>query len=241
MADIFAPGLIATSIIVAIGYFFHITTFYFVLKWTPAIVADMGFPASSAAGVLVWANVGGACGGAVLGLLTLKFGVKGLTIGSMILSTVAVAVFGHSPADLATLSLLCAISGFFTNGAIVGMYAIFAHAFPTHVRAAGTGLRHRRGPRRVRAGTDHRGLPVQRGRQRSDRRDDPRARFAHRRDRGQLPEAQVRRYRRPTMRRKSRARRVVEPQARDRSLINRLLRGVRRRRGAWPRVPRAAF
>ena len=140
IADIFGPTLIVTSLLVAAGYFFHITTFYFVLKWTPNIVSDMGFPASSAGNVLVWANVGGACGGAVLGLLTLKFGVKPLTIGAMLLSTVAVAVFGHSPKDFFTLSLLCAISGFFTNGAIVGMYAIFAHAFPTHVRATGTGF-----------------------------------------------------------------------------------------------------
>jgi benzoate transport len=140
IADIFGPGLILTSLLVAAGYFFHITTFYFVLKWTPNIVADMGFPASAAGGVLVWANVGGALGGAVLGLLTLRFGVKGLTIGAMLLSTVAVMVFGHSPKDLTMLSLLCAVSGFFTNGAIVGMYAIFAHAFPTHVRATGTGF-----------------------------------------------------------------------------------------------------
>jgi len=138
--DIFAPGLIATSLIVAVAYFFHITTFYFVLKWTPNIVAEMGFPASAAAGVLVWANVGGATGGAVLGLLTQRFGVKGLTIGAMLLSTVAVTLFGRAPADLDKLALLCAVSGFFTNGAIVGMYAIFAQAFPTHVRAAGTGF-----------------------------------------------------------------------------------------------------
>jgi len=100
----------------------------------------MGFAPSSAAGVLVWANVGGATGGAVLGLLTLKYNVKGLTIGAMLMSTIMVAIFGRSPPDLHMLSLLCAASGFFTNGAIVGMYAIFAQAFPTHVRAGGTGF-----------------------------------------------------------------------------------------------------
>src|SRR5690606_36606735 len=40
----------------------------------------------------------------------------------------------------ASLSRLCASAGLFTNGAIVGMYAIFAKAFPTHVRASGTGV-----------------------------------------------------------------------------------------------------
>jgi benzoate transport len=139
-SDLFAPGLILTTILVAVGYFFHVTTFYFVLKWVPKIVVNMGFAPSSAAGVLVWANVGGALGGAVLGLLTLRFNVKALTIGAMVLSTVAVIIFGRSPPDLDKLALLCAFSGFFTNGAIVGMYAIFAQAFPTHVRAGGTGF-----------------------------------------------------------------------------------------------------
>jgi len=140
VTDIFAPGLIVTTILVAAGYFFHITTFYYTLKWIPKIVVDLGFEASSAAGVLVWANVGGALGGAVLGILTQKFSVKALTIGAMLLSTVGVIVFGQTPADLDKLALAVAFAGFFSNGAIVGMYAIFAQAFPTHVRASGTGF-----------------------------------------------------------------------------------------------------
>jgi benzoate transport len=139
-SDLFAPALIATTILVAIAYFFHVTTFYFVLKWVPKIVVNMGFAPSSAAGVLVWANVGGALGGAVLGLLTLRFNVKALTIAAMLMSTVMVAIFGRTPPDLQKLALMCACAGFFTNGAIVGMYAIFAQAFPTHVRAGGTGF-----------------------------------------------------------------------------------------------------
>ena len=140
VSDIFGPGLFTITALVAFAYFFHITTFYFILKWVPKIVADFGFPASSAAGVLVWTNVGGALGGTVLGLLTLRFGVKGLTIVVMVLSTVAVALFGRTPPDLQQLSMICAAAGFFTNAAIVGMYAIFAQAYPTHVRASGTGF-----------------------------------------------------------------------------------------------------
>lgn len=138
--DVFSPALIATTIIVTIAYFFHITTFYFMLKWVPKIVADMGFAASSAAGVLVWANVGGALGGAVLGLLTQKAGLKAMTIGVFVLSTVAVVIFGQTPADLSKLSFICATAGFFLNAGIVGMYAIFAQAYPTHARAFGTGF-----------------------------------------------------------------------------------------------------
>ncbi len=140
IGDIFAPGLVATTILVTLAYFFHITTFYFIVKWVPKIVADFGFPASSAAGVLVWANVGGATGGAVIGILTQRYSVKALTIGMLVLSTVLVALFGRTPPDLDRMSFICAAAGFCTNAGIVGLYAIIAQAFPTHVRAFGTGF-----------------------------------------------------------------------------------------------------
>lgn len=140
IGDIFAPGLVSITLLVTAAYFFHIMTFYFILKWVPKIVVDMGFAPAAAAGVLVWTNVGGATGGAVLGLLAQRFPVKYLTIGVLVLSTGMVVLFGRSPPDLQRLSLICACAGFFTNAGIVGLYAILAQAFPTHVRAFGTGF-----------------------------------------------------------------------------------------------------
>jgi benzoate transport len=138
--DIFSPQFVRVTVLVTMAYFLHITTFYFILKWVPKIVVDMGFTPSSAAGVLVWANVGGAVGGAVLGLLSLRFGLKHLTMFVLVMSTIMVAVFGRGQANLAQLSLVCAIAGFFTNAGVVGLYGIFAQAFPTHIRATGTGF-----------------------------------------------------------------------------------------------------
>jgi benzoate transport len=140
ISDIFAPSLIAGTVIVTLAYFFHITTFYFIAKWTPKIVVNFGFHPSSAAGVLVWVNVGGALGGALFGLLTQRYSVKTLTIGVLLMSTAAVTAFGRSPADLQTLSMIGAVAGFCTNAGIVGLYAIIAQVFPTHVRAFGSGF-----------------------------------------------------------------------------------------------------
>ncbi|MCC7461408.1 MAG: MFS transporter [Gammaproteobacteria bacterium] len=139
-ADLFSPALIRTTIIVTLAYAFHMLPFYFMLKWVPKIVVDLGFAASAAADVLVWANVGGALGGLSLGLLTLRFGLKPLTILVLLLTTLMVAVFGRTPPNLQQLALICAGAGFCINAAIVGMYALFAQAFPTHVRASGTGF-----------------------------------------------------------------------------------------------------
>jgi benzoate transport len=140
VSDIFSSRLIATTIIVTAAYFLHVTSFYFIIKWVPKIIVDMGFVASSAAGVLVWTNVGGALGGAVLGILTLRYNVKTVTMAVLVMSSVMIVVFGRTPADLQKLALICAAAGFFTNAGIVGLYAIFAHAYPTHVRASGTGF-----------------------------------------------------------------------------------------------------
>jgi benzoate transport len=140
LGDIFGTQLRTATMVVTAAYFFHIMTFYFLIKWVPKIVVDLGFEPSLAAGVLVWTNVGGATGGAILGILTQRYSVKWLTVGAMLVSVVMVVMFGRTAPDLTQLSMICLLAGFCTNGAIVGLYAIFAHAFPTHVRAFGTGF-----------------------------------------------------------------------------------------------------
>lgn len=140
ISELFTPGLARITLLLIVAYFTHIMTFYYILKWIPKIVVDMGFVASSAGGVLVWANVGGATGALVLSLLTQKFDVRSLVIGALVMACIMVTVFGYAPADLQNLALFAAFAGFFTNSAVVGMYAIFAQSFPARVRAGGTGL-----------------------------------------------------------------------------------------------------
>jgi benzoate transport len=140
VSDIFKPALIRTTVLITIAYFMHIATFYFILKWAPAIVVDMGFAPSSAARVLVSANLGGAIGGGLLGLVAIHYSLRWLTIGSMLLSFPLIIVFGSGYTELGTLSIAAATAGFFTNAGVVGLYALVATSFPTHVRATATGF-----------------------------------------------------------------------------------------------------
>lgn len=140
ISALFAPDLIGTTILITFAYFAHITSFYFIIKWIPKIVTDIGFSPSLAGGVLVWANVGGALGGAIFGLLTQRVSLKKLTIGTLIIGGFLVAYFGRGASDLTTLATIAGVAGFFTNGAIVGLYSIFAYVFPTQLRATGTGF-----------------------------------------------------------------------------------------------------
>ncbi|MDA1077351.1 MAG: MFS transporter, partial [Proteobacteria bacterium] len=137
---LFSGPLLRTTVLLTVTYFCHIMTFYFILKWIPKIVVDMDFHPSSAGGVLVWANVGGAFGSIILGLLTQKYSVRVLVFAALVGAAVTVAIFGQGQADLTELALMAGIAGMFTNSAIVGLYALFADAFPTNLRASGTGL-----------------------------------------------------------------------------------------------------
>jgi len=138
--DIFRPGLLATTVLMSLGYFAHVTSFYFIIKWVPKLVVDMRFDPRAAAEVLTWANVGGAAGVALFGFIATRFGLKALTIVTLLGATAMVAWFGHGSTDLASLARTVAFAGVFTNGAIAGFYLLFAKVFPTHVRATGTGF-----------------------------------------------------------------------------------------------------
>ena len=140
LGDIFKPALIAATVLVTLAYFAHITSFYFILKWVPKIVVDMGFAPGAAAGVLANANLGGAIGGAVFGLIALRAGVRQLTMLAMVGSFGMIVWFGSGSSSIAQLSLMVAVTGLFTNSAIAGLYLLFARIYPTHVRATGTGF-----------------------------------------------------------------------------------------------------
>lgn len=140
VARLFDAGYLRRTIILTIAYFAHVTTFYFLLKWIPKIVVDMGYAPSLAAGVLVWANIGGAAGSLLLGLITLKVHVRWLAMVVMFCSCAIVVLFGQGQSSLAGLSTMAAITGFFTNAGMVALYALLAQYFPTELRASGTGF-----------------------------------------------------------------------------------------------------
>ncbi|MBL4826961.1 MAG: MFS transporter [Spongiibacteraceae bacterium] len=140
IAKLFTPALARITLLLTAAYFAHIMTFYFILKWIPKIVVDMGYAASTAGSVLVWANVGSLIGALLLGFLSQRFSVRLLVMGALVFAVVMVNVFGLGYETIQQLALIAAVVGFFTNSAVVGLYAILAQSFPTQVRASGTGF-----------------------------------------------------------------------------------------------------
>lgn len=135
-----SQNLRARTCLISLAYFSHLTTFYFLLKWVPKIVVDMGYAPNLAGSVLVWTNVGGALGGVLFGLASHRVPLFKLSVATLLISFVMVTVFGRGANGLAQLSMLAAATGFFTNSGVAGLYAVIAKIFPSEVRASGTGL-----------------------------------------------------------------------------------------------------
>lgn len=128
------------TILLLVAYFAHIMTFYYILKWIPKFVVDMGYQASQASQVLVWANVGGALGCILLAFLSSRIKLQNLMIAVLITSFTGVSAFGMEHDSLQTLAIVSAITGFFINAGVVGLYAYMAQVFPSNIRASGTGI-----------------------------------------------------------------------------------------------------
>lgn len=128
------------TILLTVAYFAQILFFYYIQKWIPKIVVDLGFDAAQAGRVLVWANVGNLSGAVLIGLASQRFNLRPLVGGAMLVGFVAIGGFGLAGADLVRLSVTAAIAAFFINAGVVGLYPIFAQTYPAALRASGTGF-----------------------------------------------------------------------------------------------------
>lgn len=140
VSELLRKPLLPRTVLLTLAYLTHVTAYYFFVKWIPKIVVDMGFDASEGARVLTVAMLGGAVGGILLGVLALKTGMRWATVGALAGSFVMLNVFGRTGGEIAALAQIAGLTAFFSNAAAVGFYALLAMAFPSRVRAAGTGF-----------------------------------------------------------------------------------------------------
>lgn len=137
---LFSPTYAWPTVLLTVAYFAQIMAFYFIQKWTPKILVDMGFDAPSAGRVLVFVNIGCVIGAVVVGLASQRMRLQPLVVGAMVLSFVTIASYGLLPRDLVWFSAVAVLAGFFTNASVVGLYPVLVRTFPALLRASGTGF-----------------------------------------------------------------------------------------------------
>ncbi len=140
LLTLFSRRYASVTALLTVAYFAQIMFFYYVQKWIPKIVVDMGFDQASAGRVLVAANVGNLAGAVAIGLAAQRYPLRPLVIAAMLAGVAAIALFGLGFHDLLKLSVSAALAAFFINAGVVGMYPILAQAYPAALRASGTGF-----------------------------------------------------------------------------------------------------
>lgn len=121
------------------SFFMVMLSFYFVLSWTPTLLADAGLRVEQGISGAVLMNIGGVVGGTTLGFMTAKFSAHRLTAVYMVLCATFMTLFGLIDVSLAVMLVVGFVIGFFVFGSMIGLYSIAPDIYPTNIRNTGMG------------------------------------------------------------------------------------------------------
>ncbi len=140
ITEILGAGNRGRTLHITALYSLAFTTIYFFLTWSPKLVTDLGFSAATSTLVAVTRDMVGIFGGLLLGWAAHYLGLKRLVVPVVAGMGLALILFGRLPADIVQLRGAAALAGLCLYGSAVGLYAVLARSFDTHVRATGTGF-----------------------------------------------------------------------------------------------------
>jgi len=129
----------ARTLFICVAFLITLSAWYFVINWTPKILVDAGLSlnAGISGGLLI--SVGGVAGGLSLGFLSTRFRLRRLVAAFMLSGAVVMTIFGQLDTQLSAMLVTAFALGFCLAGAMIGLYAIVADAYPAAVRSTGTG------------------------------------------------------------------------------------------------------
>ena len=138
-AQLFAPALRWTSLLIAAAFFLQMFGTYFVLSWTPKLLVNAGMSAEQGITGGVLLNLGGIAGGTVFGWLSTRVGLKPLIVLFLAATSAALALFGLFSAQLAVAFAIAIAIGFALFGSMGGLYALAPAIYDPSVRTTALG------------------------------------------------------------------------------------------------------
>ncbi len=134
-----APDLLRPTLLVWISFFAVMFGFYFVMSWTPKLLAATGMTPEQGVTAGVLLSLGGIIGATLLGLLAARFAVNKALACFMVITAVLLCFIVSNPGSLPISYSLAFLIGVFVNGCVAGLYAIAPRVYDSSVRATGVG------------------------------------------------------------------------------------------------------
>jgi AAHS family 4-hydroxybenzoate transporter-like MFS transporter len=135
----FADGRASSVVLLWSGVFAIMLLSYFLINWTPTILAMSGIPEQRAIMGAVVLNFGGIVGAALLTTIIDKVGAFRAVAITLIPGTLLVLAMGSASSVPLPLMALVFLTGACVLGAQLSIPALAARLFPMHVRGTGIG------------------------------------------------------------------------------------------------------
>jgi benzoate transport len=140
LAQLFSGALGRQTVLIWTAFVAHMLCFYFVVSWTPKLLVAAGLSSTQGISGGVVLSLGGIVGGVALGIASSRFRLGRVIASFMLLTSVAMALFGVLASGLASALPLAFTVGFFIYGAMMGLYALTPQLHPPLLRATGMGF-----------------------------------------------------------------------------------------------------
>jgi len=139
VARLLSEGRLQRTLLIWISFFMVMFSFYFVLSWTPKLLAEAGLTTRQGISGSVILSLGGVIGSLMLGFIAARVNLKSLVGSYMVATAILMFLFGMFSGQLVPAFSIAIFLGFFLFGAMVGLYAITPTLYDTGMRATGMG------------------------------------------------------------------------------------------------------
>ncbi|CAB3733618.1 MFS transporter [Paraburkholderia rhynchosiae] len=127
------------TLLIWTAFFLHLMGLYFLLSWTPKLLAASTSTQSVAVHAGVALNVGGIVGSLAFSVFAPFFNLRKLTVFLFGITAIATVLFGMGMTNPALVLPLAAAVGLLSFGALAGIYSLAPTAYETQTRGTGVG------------------------------------------------------------------------------------------------------
>lgn len=137
---LFSSQYIAQTLLLWFSMFFILFGFYFVLGFTPKIIATSGFSNEQSIQIGMMVSLGSIIGSVILGLLTTKIGLFKSLMLFLLLSAVSMIGFVSLSSITLFMVVFAVALGMFAAGSLAGAYSTTMNIYDVNVRSTGLGV-----------------------------------------------------------------------------------------------------
>ncbi|GAA4707006.1 MFS transporter [Pseudonocardia yuanmonensis] len=128
------------TLLMVVGYFAYMLSFYFMTNWAPSAVASANQNPALAPQLVIAFSIGGILGNVVFGYLGGKLSIRVLAPVFLVLATATLSLFGIAGPDMPTAWWTLFQASFFVCAGTAAFYAIVPTLYPTLARSTGFGV-----------------------------------------------------------------------------------------------------